>query len=344
MTEQISALVVEVKMYKRRISWSNSSLHQQLSLLIPLPLRLTAVMKNIILFFVFSLCVAKRHKPALPTRVPATSLSISDAAWPSSSLIDEEIRKTKAMLGTKTWFRPCDCGGPGWEKIAFYDFSQQECPHDFTRHYGQYNSISCRPTTTCNRECTCYGRICSSSSLPLPVGGRSYSSVCGRVRGHGRGLAFLNTILCNKNLEQPYVYGASLTRGPAGRRSHIWTFAAAQADGDINPVAACGCSNTNMNWTSATPEDVGNDYFCNSNVQGGITEGRQVIDEDDLWDGKGCVPSSSCCEWNDPPYFCKHLHNTTSEDMELRLFSCHLYDSFSTYYYSSVSVIEIFVK
>ena len=204
------------------------------------------------------------------------------------------------MLGTETWFRPCDCGGPGWEKIAFYDFSQQECPHNFARHYGQYNNISCRGTYKC--------RTCSSgysSSLPLPVEGHSYSSVCGRVRGHGWGAAFLNTILCDEGLEQPYVYGASLTRGPAGRRSHIWTFAAANADGSSNTQFICGCSNTDLNWTHAIPEDVGNDYFCESNRQHTEEVIWEADEDDDLWDGKGCGPNSSCCEWNDPPYFCK---------------------------------------
>ena len=326
-------------MYKRQICWNNSSLPQQLSRLVPLLLRLTAVMKNIILFFFFtaiSLGLAKRHKPVLPARVPATSLSMSDTVWPSDSLIDKEVRKTKAMLDTETWFRPCDCGGPGWEKIAFYDFSQQECPQNFNRHYGRYNNASCGGI---NKFHTCTGGY--SSSLPLRVQGRSYSSVCGRVRGHGNGWAFLNAIECNEGLEQPYVYGVSLTHGPSGRRTHIWTFAAALFDGAPDTSITqftCGCSNTNLNWTHATPEDVGNDYFCESNRQW-----HKGTDKDDLWDGKGCGPSSSCCEWNDPPYFCKHLHNTTSEDMELRLISLHdIFNSITLI--PSVSLIEIFVK
>ena len=344
MMEQISALVVEVKeMYKRQICWSNSSHTAHNS-----SLQLTAVMKSIILFFVItaiSLGLAKRHKPVLPARTPATSLNMSDTAWPSNSLIDEEVRKTKDMLGTETWFRPCDCGGPGWKKIAFYDFSQQECPPDFTRHYGEHNNTSCGDT---NANCAC-GSDCSFLSLPLPVEGRSYSSVCGRVRGHGHGWAFYNVITCNENLEQRYVYGVSLTHGPAGNRTHIWTFAAAHADGDPRTSYTqynCGCSNTGMNWTHATPEYVGNDYFCESFTITEFTEGGTYErDEDDaLWDGKGCGPSSSCCEWNDPPYFCKHLHNTTSEDMELRLFSINSYYNSISYYTPTVSLIEIFVQ
>ena len=272
----------------------------------------------------------------LPARPPATSLDISDAACPSDSLVNEEVRKTKAMLGTETWFRPCDCGGPGWEKIAFYDFSQQECPPNFTRLYGQFNNVSCRATNEV--RITCNGRSYSyySSSVLLPVQGRSYTSSWGRVRGHGWGLAFHNAIVCNYSLEQAYVDGVSLTHGPAGRRTHIWTFAAARADGYPNTRRNCGCSNTNKNWTHATPGDVGEDYFCDSNGQYTEGGGLQVDYNDDLWDGEECGSSSSCCEWKDPPYFCKQLHNTTSKDMEIRLFSQH--------FITTVSLIEIFFK
>ena len=268
----------------------------------------------------------------LPGRPPATSMNTSDTACPSDSLIHEEVRNTKAKLGTETWFRPCDCGGPGWKKIAFHDFSQQECPPDFTRRYGRYNNVSCVAT---NRVRTCRSYF-YSSSLPLPVQGRSYSSVCGRVRGHGHGFAFRKGIYCNYSLEQAYVEGVSLTHGQAGRRTHIWTFAAAWADGLPDTIYNCGCSNTNKNWTHATPGDVGDDYFCDSNHQYFEGGGFERDNDDDLWNGEGCGSSSSCCEWKDPPYFCKQLHNTTSEDMEIRLFSYA--------YTNTVSLIEIFVK
>ena len=145
-------------------------------------------MKSIIVFFVLTAIypgLAKRSRPVLPARPPATSLDTSDTACPSDSIVDEEVRKTKAMPGTDTWFRPCDCGGPGWEKIAFYDFSQQECRPDFTRSYGRFNNVSCIATHPVRTTCNGSSDIYYSSSLPLPVQGRSYSSVCGRVRGHG---------------------------------------------------------------------------------------------------------------------------------------------------------------
>ena len=303
-------------------------------------------MKNITLFY-FSTVISlglTRNKPVFPASVPATSLDTSDSACPSNSLIDKEVRKTKTMLDSETWFRPCDCGGPGWEKIAFYDFSQQKCPLNFTHLYRYFSNKSCQVSDNTIYD-TCYGGpVPAFSSLTIPVEGRSYSSVCGRVRGHGGGYAFLKAIDCNYSLEHHYVDGVSLTHGPPDKRRHIWTFAAAWEDGNPGTLYNCGCSNTNMNWTYTTPDDVGQEYFCDSFRQY-TEEGGQYDEDDDLWDGKGCGSSSSCCEWNDPPYFCKHLHKTTSEDMEVRLFSVYnYYDSSTNLCTPTVSLIEIFVK
>ena len=138
----------------------------------------------------------------------------------------------------------------------------------------------------------------------------------------GFGATFYNSIRCNYSLEIPYVSGVSVTHGPAGRRRHIWTFAAAYADGyPYKQYYICVCSNTSTSWSYAIPDYVDHDYFCDSNGQYTKEDGETRDADDDLWDGEGCGPSSSCCEWNDPPYFCKHLHYTTSEDLEIRLFS-----------------------
>ena len=67
--------------------------------------------------------------------------------------------------------------------------------------------------------------------LALQVEGRFYSSVCGHVRGYGGSSAFNSAIKLNGNLENNYVDGVSLILGPPGSRTHILTFAAANADG-----------------------------------------------------------------------------------------------------------------
>ena len=41
--------------------------------------------------------------------------------------------------------------------------------------------------------------------------------------------------------------------------------------------------------------------------------------DDPLWDGDGCHSSSTCCTFNNPPYFTNYLDNPTTDDIELRL-------------------------
>ena len=38
-----------------------------------------------------------------------------------------------------------------------------------------------------------------------------------------------------------------------------------------------------------------------------------------LWGGQGCGNISTCCEFNDPPWFCKQLPQPTTDDIELRI-------------------------
>ena len=63
------------------------------------------------------------------------------------------------------------------------------------------------------------------------------------------------------------------------------------ADGyTFNITGNCGCSNTSINMTHATPTDVGHGYFCDINRQKneGDRETKDNDADDDIWDGKGC--------------------------------------------------------
>jgi len=50
-----------------------------------------------------------------------------------------------------------------------------------------------------------------------------------------------------------------------------------------------------------------------------FTNGYFYPNGDRLWDGEGCGPSSTCCTFNNPPWFCKQLPQTTTDDMEVRI-------------------------
>ena len=66
------------------------------------------------------------------------------------------------------------------------------------------------------------------------------------------------------------------------------------------------------------PLFVGNDYFCDTAIDTGIS-GGVFYNDDPLWDGAGCGPQSTCCSFNSPPWFYKQLPQTTTDDIEMRV-------------------------
>ena len=63
---------------------------------------------------------------------------------------------------------------------------------------------------------------------------------------------------------------------------------------------------------------IGNDYFCETGSRQHFLF-QTFYHEDPLWDGEGCGPNSSCCTFNSPPWFCKHLPHPTTDDIEVRV-------------------------
>ena len=200
---------------------------------------------------------------------------------------------------------PCACGGPEWTRIAHLNMNDpsQQCPSD-------WNLIS-TPIRGCGRAGVgvCVSALFASS-------GMSYSRVCGRVIAYQEGApdAF-NT--GTSNLEGGYVEGVSLTHGAAGSRQHIWTFAAALYEG-ASSRSTCPCTNADEPWPYEVPEFVGDDYFCDTGNPGPGVSSTVYVD-DPLWDGEGCGPTSTCCEFNNPPWFCTTLPQPTTDDIELRI-------------------------
>ena len=62
--------------------------------------------------------------------------------------------------------------------------------------------------------------------------------------------------------------------------------------------------------------------------------------DDPLWDGKGCGPTSTCCSFNNPPWFCKQLPQSTNADLEMRLCGAGYPESQNTL----IELIEIYIK
>ena len=65
------------------------------------------------------------------------------------------------------------------------------------------------------------------------------------------------------------------------------------------------------------PPFVGGDYFCESGYNSNSPVGFHS--NDPLWDGYGCTASSTCCSFNNPPYFTKQLPSPTTDDIEARM-------------------------
>ena len=49
-----------------------------------------------------------------------------------------------------------------------------------------------------------------------------------------------------------------------------------------------------------TPPVIGNSYFCDTGVRRAPAD-HQFYADNPLWDGQGCGPHNSCCEFNTPP-------------------------------------------
>ena len=71
-----------------------------------------------------------------------------------------------------------------------------------------------------------------------------------------------------------------------------------------------------------------------------MVQASMVYSSKPLWDGSGCGPTSTCCQFNSPPWFCTTLPERTSDDIELRICLSEVYSDEDII----VSQIEIFVE
>ena len=234
----------------------------------------------------------------------------------------------------KRGYGACDCGGPEWRRAAYLNMSDptQTCPPAW--------ELITTPRRSCARPSNARGASCYSTMFPTQ--GVNYSQVCGRIVGYqfGQPEAFYAE---NTNQQQgidgSYVDGVSLTYGSP--RQHIWTFAGALDKYPHHYTSKCPCTNVTEQRPIPIPSFVGNDYFCETGVPPGQSFNNFVFYADDpLWDGQGCGPTSTCCTFNNPPWFCKQLPQSTNADLEIRL--CSLYRA--SHENTPIELIEIYVK
>ena len=204
----------------------------------------------------------------------------------------------------------------GWMRVAYIDMrnTSHQCPSGL--------SLSTR-TSAPRRLCDVPSTGCVSNSFT--VHGVAYSHVYGRIIAYQERvpLAFYYTSSSNRDdVDEPYVFGVSLTHGQSPRR-HIWTFVGASDESTTEPNLKCPCINTNISPPPSVPDFIGNDYFCDTGLSpyyGNYPQWQVAFyNLDPLWDGKGCGPTNACCSFNHPPWFAKDLSSHTTNDIEMRL-------------------------
>ncbi len=269
-----------------------------------------------------SICASEGS--ALPVTLPPTIVNATtegdcsalDAARSSHIETVQQVIRESILPILCPDCPPCVCGGQGeWVSAARLNFTDTtvDCPPNW--------NLVTSPVRACGPSSA--GGSCDSAFFSS--GGRSYSRVCGRVIGlqGGSSDAFHPSVVGNNGLEGPYIDGVSLTHGAAGSRQHIWTFASALYEDEVDqfyvPSFVCPCTNTDREWPFQVPAFVGDNYFCATGNTGPGFDSSFVYSEDPLWDGEGCGPTNACCQFNNPPYFCTTLPQATTDDLELRI-------------------------
>ena len=231
--------------------------------------------------------------------------------------------------------RECSCSSAsvgGWSRVAYLNMTDptHQCP-------PAWREIA-EPVRTCGRtnETVQSGGGCSSVSFStLNI---SFSHICGRIIGYQSGSpSAFEPYSASRftRIEDPYVEGVVITRGT--EKEHVWTFAASLQESGI-VAHACPC--TNDQSTQSIPSFVGQDYFCETGITSGWTVNLFYPNGDPLWDGEDCGSGSTCCELHDPPYFCKRLTETTTDDIEVRICADQQFSDEDT----PIELIKIFVQ
>ena len=196
-------------------------------------------------------------------------------------------------------------GTRGWMRVAHLNMTNSDhtCPSGLVE------------VTSANRTCTASTTTSGCATVVFPMYGQEYRRVCGKIKAYqfSHPSAFRPYIQRNIiTLNNSYVDGISLTCGRPIRQ-HIWTFAAAFSEGDINSQCSC----TTQPDTDVVPDFVGRDFFCDTASKTGYKD--DTFTANPLWDGEGCETQSKCCGFNNPPWFCKQLPAATTDDIEMRL-------------------------
>ena len=226
------------------------------------------------------------------------------------------------------------CGVRGVMRIAYLDTSVSDtCPSNLTKY--EVNG-----TIMCGR----HNRTVPCDSVYYPSRGVEYSNICGRAVGYSqKGIAvcgfWWSTAIASWDfisINDLYVSGVTITRGPCYDRTHVWTYAAGHS-ATVDDACNCPCA---PNGTAA-PSFVGNNYFCESatKYEPPVGDGHQWYTNYTLWQGN-CYEGSNCCPNDGRPWFNVALFSPTNQDIEVRWCG---YPGLNLYGNVATEILELFV-
>ena len=198
------------------------------------------------------------------------------------------------------------CGNTtgGWTRVAYINMTSPErtCP-------------SSLETIASPRSCSHAGGA-GCSSVYFSTYGIPFTEVCGRAIGYQYYTTdgFAAFFVLDRNINEPYVDGLSITYNDSSSRHHLWTYAAGFAESGPGGRAYCPCASSSG---AQPPSFVEDHYYCESGNVGPAED--QWYPEDPLWDGEGCPTNNTCCNPPNLPWFNRIIDSPSTSDIELRL-------------------------
>ncbi len=267
--------------------------------------------KGCVILYVFAWIYWSAAQSAIPAPIfPVSAAFTNDKSCNSLGLnktkmeIEEVLNNQVDPYLTQRYGKPRNCGGPGWTEVLDVDMSNDsmECPTGFT--------LFSSPVRSCGRP----GSV-NSVTASFTVK-HSYTNICGTIVGIQKGSTdgFGPTFYDSRPMH--YVDGIIIWHGSSYSQGHIWTFAAAPRQLATNMRLGCPCSYEQWNFNK--PTFVGSNYFCDSGNSGNFSHSTIFLDNP-LWDGKGCISNSTCCQFNEPPVFYRELEQSSGDNLKMTI-------------------------
>ena len=226
-------------------------------------------------------------------------------------LLVDELKEIRAVVHNVTlsqlesgYPNLCNIRDSRWKQIVHLNMSSYRsgCPAELREVKNK---------ATGQRACGRTAEYGCSSLLYNP--GQEYTDVCARVRGYQYGQTEGFKPSGGRNIDEAYLDGISITYGLP--RHHIWSLVAGYNE-VYNDLYRCPEDRTDPQDMRRIPTFVMKNYYCEAGIADGYPE-REVVWDNPLWDGKGCVlETAHSCERSG--WFYRKLP-PTQKNIEVRL-------------------------